>query len=152
MIAMMPRKRRRKSARQQATVSAPGPTGPTPRAATPPRRASVIEAANLGIRFALEMGALLVLGIAGFEATESPLRWLLAIGAPGLAATIWGVFVSPRATMRLPDPQRVAVEVVFFAAAVVALISLDSVPSAMLYAALAALNLTMMFRLNQRGL
>jgi hypothetical protein len=104
------------------------------------------------MRFTVEMGALLILGIAGFEATESPLRWLLAIGAPVLAATVWGVFVSPKATMRLADPARVAVEVVFFAAAVVGLISLGSVPSAMLYAAVASMNLTMMFRLNQRGL
>ena len=112
----------------------------------------MVEAANLGVRFALEMASLLILGIAGFEATDGVLRWVLALGAPGIAALIWGAFVSPKASSRLRDPQRLSVEVLFFGAASIALVSLGSVPAAVALATIAACNLMLMFRLNQRGL
>ncbi len=47
--------------------------------------------------------------------------WLLGIGAPLLAAGIWGALVAPKAKWPLPPPARVVVEVLLFAVAVGAL-------------------------------
>jgi hypothetical protein len=40
--------------------------------------------------------------------------WLLGIGAPLLAAVIWGAVVAPKARWRLPRPVRVVVELGLF--------------------------------------
>jgi hypothetical protein len=145
----MPRKRRRKASTQpiatRHATSARAVQAPLP-------RLPVIEAANLGVRFALEMASLLILGIAGFEATDNALRWVLAIGAPGIAALIWGALVSPKAPSRLSDPQRLSVEIVYFGSATVALVSLGTVPAAFAFASIASSSLILMFRFNQRGL
>jgi hypothetical protein len=98
------------------------------------------------------MAALIILGIAGFEATDNALRWVLAIGAPGIAALIWGALVSPKAPSRLSDPQRLSVEIVYFGSATVALVSLGTVPAAFAFASIASSSLILMFRFNQRGL
>jgi hypothetical protein len=62
-----------------------------------------IKAANLGLAFLLELGGLAALGYWGYQTGTGPLRWVLAIGAPLLLAVIWGVFLSPQATVRLPE-------------------------------------------------
>jgi hypothetical protein len=47
---------------------------------------------NLALRFGLEVGALLSLGVGGWKLTQGPIRWVLAIVIPLGAATAWGVF------------------------------------------------------------
>ena len=47
---------------------------------------------NLALRFALEIVALVALGIAGYELGSGALRWVLAIGIPALAAVAWATF------------------------------------------------------------
>lgn len=83
---------------------------------------NAIKVANLTLRFALELAALAALGYWGFT-LDQPLwvRVVAAIAAPLLAATIWGTFVSPKATRRLVDPSRFGVEMLIFGAASLAL-------------------------------
>jgi Protein of unknown function (DUF2568) len=56
---------------------------------------------------------------------------------PAVVVAVWGAFVAPRARRRLPDPARFAVEVVIFAAAAGALVALDQVVLAVVYAVVA---------------
>ncbi len=51
--------------------------------------------ANLALRFALEVTALIGFGLAAWDVASGPWRWLLVVGVPLLAATIWGTFAVP---------------------------------------------------------
>jgi len=108
---------------------------------------------NLLLRFVLELLVLLALFLWGVSVTDAlPLQVLLGIGAPALAMLVWGVFVSPRASRRLPDPQRLVVEVVIFGAAALALAATGRLLPGLLLAAAAALSLFLMWSWGQRGL
>jgi hypothetical protein len=73
---------------------------------------------NLGIRFALEIGGLLALGVWSWWAVEGPFRYALVLIIPGTAAAIWGVFRVPGdpgpAPVATPGPVRLAIEITFF--------------------------------------
>ena len=47
---------------------------------------------NLALRFALEIGALIGLGIAAWQSTTGPVRWIAAVAVPLVAAAVWGTF------------------------------------------------------------
>jgi Protein of unknown function (DUF2568) len=76
---------------------------------------------TLTVRFLCELGMLAALAFWGFGAGDGLGAWLLGIGAPALAAAVWGAFVAPKARFPVPAPVRVAIELVLFAAAAVAL-------------------------------
>jgi hypothetical protein len=75
----------------------------------------------LALRFALEIAALVALGYWGFDGHDGVLSFILGVGAPLVAAVTWGTFVSPKASVKLAEPLRLAVELLIFAAATVAL-------------------------------
>ena len=63
---------------------------------------AVVQAINLGLRFVLELCLLAALGYWGFQLEQSwPVRILMGIGAPLLAAVLWGTFVAPKAGHKL---------------------------------------------------
>ena len=77
-----------------------------------------MRAANLGVRFVLELCLLAAWAVVGWHLGGAVvLRVLLAVLLPAAAATAWGLWVAPRATRRLDDPARLGVEVVLFAGA-----------------------------------
>ena len=77
---------------------------------------------NLGVRFLLELCALAALGFWGFHTGSSTwMRILLGIGAPLLAAVVWGLFVAPKAAISIHPGLRLAVEVLVFGSAVLGL-------------------------------
>ena len=76
--------------------------------------------ANLAARFLLELCALAAFAYWGFERDGSA-RYLLGVGSPLVAAVVWGVFVSPKARVRVPGGVRLAIEVAFFGLAALAL-------------------------------
>ena len=82
-------------------------------------------AGNEVLRFACEVVALASFGWAAWHLTDSAARIVLAIAAVVIGADAWGVLVAPRSQRRLTDPARLAVEVVFFGLAGVALASVD---------------------------
>ncbi len=47
---------------------------------------------NLALRFALEVAALVALGLAGWKLGGEGSRWILAIGVPAAAAAAWTTF------------------------------------------------------------
>ena len=75
-----------------------------------------MKAANLALRFFLELAALAALAYWGWGVS-----WVLAIAAPAAWIVLWATFGSPKARVQLPDTQRIAFEAVVFGAAAVAL-------------------------------
>lgn len=83
---------------------------------------------NLTLRFLLELAALFAFGLWAWRANAGPLKWLLVIGLPVLAACAWTVLAVPEdpsrsgaAPVPIPGLMRLALEAVFFAAAVLCL-------------------------------
>jgi Protein of unknown function (DUF2568) len=75
----------------------------------------------LALRFALELAALAAFAVFGLHAVRGPGRFALAAVLVLAAAAVWGRWMAPASRRRLADPVRLVVEVVFFAAAGVAL-------------------------------
>lgn len=73
---------------------------------------------NLGLRFLLEIAALVSLGIWGFQKGEGWLRFLSGVGIPLAAAVIWAVFRVPNdpgpAPVAVPGILRLLIELIFF--------------------------------------
>jgi hypothetical protein len=83
---------------------------------------NALRSAVLAARFLLELGALAALAWWGFRRDGGwILRTALGIGAPLLAAAVWGLLIAPRARQRLPDPWLLVAELAVFAAAGAAL-------------------------------
>ena len=75
---------------------------------------------NLAVRFLLELCLLAGLAVSGWQGVGPwPVRLALAVLLPVAAATVWGRWVAPKASRRLADPARLAVEAGVFAAATV---------------------------------
>jgi hypothetical protein len=88
---------------------------------------------NLGLRFVLEMTALLALGVWGSRQGEGVLSVVMALGVPLLAAGLWGTFAvpgDPSRSGKAPVPVagiiRLVYEIVYFGFATWALLSIGS--------------------------
>ena len=81
-----------------------------------------IKGLLLAVRFGLELAALAALGYWGFETGDGTVtKVVLGLGAPILAAVLWGLFVSPKARFQSPVLKAVF-EFAVFVAAVLALL------------------------------
>jgi len=81
-----------------------------------------LVAANLAVRFLLELATLVALAIWGVHAGRSTLADIaLGVGAPLVAAVIWGVFAAPKSSRRLRGPALVAVQLAVLGAGAAAL-------------------------------
>jgi Protein of unknown function (DUF2568) len=75
----------------------------------------------LAARFGLEIGALVALGYWGFTTGDGTVtKIVLGLGAPLLAAVLWGLFASPKARFE-DEVLRAIVELVVFGGAALAL-------------------------------
>ena len=75
-----------------------------------------MKAANLGLRFACEVAAVVALVWWGWI-------WLgILLGAALIA--VWGAWIGPKSNRRLPDPFRVVLELVIFGLATAAYVAL----------------------------
>jgi hypothetical protein len=111
-----------------------------------------VKAINLGVRFALELCALAALAAWGWQLADSVWAQLLcAVAAPAVAAAAWGTWVAPKAAARLPDPWRLGVEALVFAAATAALLAIDQVKLAAALAVVYAINVAVLFALRLRA-
>lgn len=111
-----------------------------------------MRAANLGVRFVLELAALTALGIWGWHAPGPvAVRVLAAAVAPLAAAMVWATWVAPKARRRLPDPLRLGVEVLVFGNAVVGLLVTGHPGWALALAVAYAVNVALMFTWHQRA-
>jgi Protein of unknown function (DUF2568) len=106
--------------------------------------------ANDGLRFVLELGALAALGYWGFTEFDGAAQWLFGLGAPLIAAGVWGTFVAPKASRPTVDPVRLLFEVAVFGSGVAALLAAGSTALALVFAALVVVHLGLTFALGQR--
>ncbi|MDX6439088.1 MAG: hypothetical protein QOF45_1671 [Gaiellaceae bacterium] len=100
---------------------------------------------NLGLRFVLELCLLVALGIWGFSQ-----HVVLGIAAPLAGAVVWGLWIAPKAKRRLPDPARLAVELLLFGAAGAALAAAGHPLPAVIFLAAVALSEVLMLAWRQR--
>lgn len=100
-----------------------------------------LRAANLALAFLLELVALWAVGRWGWHVGRSPLaRVLLAVGAAGAWAAVWGLFLSPRAAVALPWPAAEAGRGGLFAVAALALAATGRAGLALGFAGVVAVN------------
>ena len=100
----------------------------------------------LTTKFLLELCALAALAYWG--ATTGPLlvNLLLAIGAPLIAAAVWGTWAAPRSPRRLPTGPRIAVESAVFAAAALALVAAGAPVLALVFVVIVVLDTAVLLR------
>jgi len=96
---------------------------------------------NLIFRFILEMAGLFIYGYWGWNATSGPLRVLLALGLPLIAAALWGTFAVPddrsrsgKAPVPIPGVLRLFLEIGFFSLAAFLLIDSGNEPIGWIFA------------------
>jgi hypothetical protein len=82
----------------------------------------IIKYANLGFRFLLELCVLCSLGYWGFQTGRGMVVKIgLGIGAPLLAALVWGTFGAPGSQIQVSGALHLLLELAIFGGAVVAL-------------------------------
>ena len=107
---------------------------------------------NLAFRFALELLALLALFLFGRTRSDSlPIQLFLALAMPLAAMVTWGLFVAPKASRRLDDPLRLAVESVVWFAGVLAFGFAVSWILAILFGLAVVISVGLMFYWGQRA-
>ena len=104
-----------------------------------------MKAANLGLRFLLELCLLAALAYVGLQVDI-----VLAFVLPLAAALVWGIFVSPKARYPLSLPGWIAIQVVLFGGAVIGLIVAGSVVLGVVFGIVVAANLALMLLWHQR--
>jgi hypothetical protein len=81
-----------------------------------------VKYANLALAFLLELAGLAAFGYWGFVVPDGLVLKLVAgLGLPILAAVVWGLFAARKASIRLPAPEKRAVQIGWFGVAAVAL-------------------------------
>jgi hypothetical protein len=102
--------------------------------------ALVIVSLNLGLRFVLELAAVIALGWWGFHAAGGAAAWLLGIGSPVLLILVWALFIAPRAVYPRPAAVRLIVGTVLLEIAVGSLAMVGQAIVAIVLAVVVALN------------
>ena len=87
---------------------------------------AALSAANLAVKFALEIAAVTAFAYWGATVGSGVVAVVLAIAAPLAAVTLWGRFAAPRAKRRLPLRLRAPFELAVFALAALALLTASS--------------------------
>jgi hypothetical protein len=110
----------------------------------------VIKGANLALRFLLELCALVALGYWGFTTASGAItKVALGIGAPLVAAIMWGVFVAPRAPVALPRFVVLLLQVLIFGSAAAGLIATGHRALALAFAVVVVINAILMYAWGQ---
>lgn len=82
---------------------------------------ALLKQLNIALSFVLEIAMLAAYAYWGYHAVTGPLRWLLAIAAPLLAAVVWGLLLAPKARRRVGSTAGIALSTVLFLLAALAL-------------------------------
>jgi hypothetical protein len=97
-----------------------------------------VKAANLGLRFLLELCLLAALAYVGLQVNV-----VLAVVLPVAAAVVWGMFVSPKARYPVSLPVWIALQAGLFGVAVIGLIVAGSVVLGIVFGVAVAANLAL---------
>jgi hypothetical protein len=106
----------------------------------------MLKTLNLGVRFLLEILALVALAYWGFTAGKGwLLNTLLGLGTPIVAAVIWGIFISPNAPFPPARPIRLLLEVLVFGSAAAGLILSGQLLLGLFFAGVVIVNELLLF-------
>jgi hypothetical protein len=106
----------------------------------------LIKGANLALRFLLELCALGALGYWGFKAGGGlSAKIALGVGAPLVAAVVWGTFVSPQAPVRLPGPVVLVLQALVFGSAAAGLVATGHRTLALGFVVIIVINALLMY-------
>ena len=108
-----------------------------------------LAAANLALKFLLELAAIAAFAYWGASTGDSVVSVLLAVAAPAVAVVLWGTFAAPKATRRLADAARVPFELAVFALAAAALAAAGNAALALAFAALVVVNAALLTTFRQ---
>ncbi len=109
-----------------------------------------MRVANDVFRFSLEIAMLVALSYSGFALGAGAWGFVLGVGLPILAATIWGVALAPKSERQVSDPARLAFELLLFGAAAAALIAAGQAVLGIALGLLVLAHLALTFPLGQR--
>ena len=110
-----------------------------------------MRAANLLLKFLLELAALAAFGYWGASAASGALAVVLAVAVPAAMVVLWGAFAAPNSARRLPAATRVPFELTVFALAALALVGAGSSALALAFALLAVGNAALLTLFGQWG-
>jgi hypothetical protein len=110
---------------------------------------NALRAANLALKFVLELAAVAAFAIWGASVDGAGLAVLLAVVAPVLAIGLWGTLAAPKSTRRLPTRKRVPFELGVFALAALAFLASGHEAAAIIFAVAAAINAALLKWLEQ---
>ena len=102
----------------------------------------LMKAANSGVLFLIELGALAGAAYWGFT-QDVGASWLLGLAAPAVLVTLWALFGSPRAKYRTSGAARVGFELVWFGAGALALFAAGAHVWAFAFAAVCVVSKTL---------
>jgi hypothetical protein len=106
----------------------------------------LIKGANLTLRFLLELCALGALGYWGFKTGGGLIAKVgLGIGAPLIAAVVWGTFLSPQAPVRLSWLLVLILQALVFGSAAAGLVTTSHRTLALVFVVLVAINAVLMY-------
>ncbi len=106
----------------------------------------LIKGANLALRFLLELCALGALGYWGFKTGGGAVAKItLGIGAPLVAAVVWGTFLSPRAPVALPGALVLLLQALVFASAAAGLVATGHRTLALVFGVIVVVNAVLMY-------
>lgn len=109
-----------------------------------------LASANAGVRFLLEVAALVVLGAWGYRVGGGgPAGLALALGFPLTVAAVWGLVGAPGAPYRLDRLGRLGIEVAVFGGATLALYALGGPLPALGFGGAAAINTALLYLLEE---
>lgn len=105
----------------------------------------LIRGANLALRFLLELCALGALGYWGFKTGGLIAKIGLGIGAPLIAAVVWGTFLSPQAPVRLSGLLVLILQALVFGSAAAGLVATGHRTLALVFVVIVAINAALMY-------
>jgi hypothetical protein len=106
----------------------------------------LIRGANLALRFLLELCALGALGYWGFKTGGGLIAKIgLGIGAPLIAAVVWGTFLSPQAPVRLSGLLVLILQALVFGSAAAGLVATGHRTLALVFVVIVAINAALMY-------
>lgn len=110
----------------------------------------MLKSINLGLRFILELIALISFGYWGFKTKETfVLKVCFGIGLPLLTAIIWGIFGSPKAVLPLSKPLQWILLIAIYLVSAFALYKAGVKHMVAIYLITAAINSVLMYVWNQ---
>ena len=106
----------------------------------------LLKGANLALRFLLELCALVAFGYWGLKTGSGAITKVgLGIGAPLVAAVVWGTFVAPRAPVALPGIVVLILQVLVFGSAAAGLAATDHRTLALAFGVIVVINAILMY-------